>query len=46
MTTDRVLSCSGLAVVEGQHVGLRLLDNEIRMGASFLIFVNASAVLR
>ena len=45
-TADRLLVFSGLAVGEGQHVGLRVLDRGVPRGTSFVIFVNASAAVR
>lgn len=45
-TPDRVLAFSGVAVGEGQHVGLRLLDEEIAAGTQFVVYVNAPAALR
>jgi len=45
-TADRLLVFSGLAVGEGQHVGLRILDTGVPTGTSFVIFVNASAAVR
>jgi serine/threonine-protein kinase len=43
---DRQLTFQGVAVGEGQHVGLRALDNEIAAGTAFVVYVNASAALR
>ncbi len=43
---DRVLSFTGLAVGDGQHVGLRILDAEVPRGTSFLVYVNYPAVVR
>jgi len=45
-TTDRRLLFSGLAVGEGQHVGLRVLDTEVPAGTSFVVYVNEAAALR
>ncbi len=45
-TSDRVLTFSGVAVGEGQHVGLRLLDDEIAAGTPFVVYVSAPAALR
>ncbi len=45
-TADRVLTFSGVAVGEGQHVGLRLLDDEIAAGTPFVVYVSAPAALR
>ena len=45
-TTDRMLLFSGLAVGEGHHVGLRVLDGEVPTGTAFVVYVSASAVLR
>jgi serine/threonine-protein kinase len=44
--SDRVLAFSGVAVGEGQHVGLRLLDDEIAAGTPFVVYVSAPAALR
>jgi serine/threonine-protein kinase len=33
-------------VGEGQHVGLRLLDDEIAAGTPFVVYVSAPAALR
>ena len=40
------LSFQGVAVGEGQHLGLRALDNEVAAGTGFVVYVNASAALR
>jgi serine/threonine-protein kinase len=45
-TSDRVLAFSGVAVGEGQRVGLRLLDEEIAAGTMFVVYVSAPAALR
>jgi len=45
-TSDRVLTFSGVAVGDGQHVGLRLLDEEVAAGTPFVVYVNAPAALR
>jgi len=45
-TSDRVLTFSGVAVGEGQRVGLRLLDEEIAAGTPFVVYVSAPAALR
>jgi len=45
-TLDRQLSFQGVAVGEGQHVGLRALDSEIAAGTAFVVYVNASAALK
>jgi serine/threonine protein kinase len=45
-TADRIYSFSGLAVGEGQRVGLPALDTEVPAGTPFVIYVNASAPLR
>jgi serine/threonine-protein kinase len=44
--SDRVLAFSGVAVGEGQHVGLRLLDDEVAAGTAFVVYVSAPAALR
>ncbi len=40
-TADRAWSFSGLAVGEGQHVGLRVLDTVVPAGSSFVVYVDA-----
>jgi eukaryotic-like serine/threonine-protein kinase len=40
------LAFSGVAVGEGQRVGLRLLDDEIAAGTPFVVYVSAPAALR
>ncbi len=45
-TSDGVLTFSGVAVGEGQHLGLRLLDDEIAAGTPFVVYVSAPAALR
>jgi serine/threonine-protein kinase len=45
-TPDRVMSFSGVAVGEGQHVGLRWLDEEIAAGTPFVVYVSSPAALR
>jgi serine/threonine-protein kinase len=45
-TSDRVLRFSGIAVGEGQHVGLRLRDDEIAAGTPFFVYVSVPAALR
>ncbi|BDG08643.1 hypothetical protein AMPC_17560 [Anaeromyxobacter paludicola] len=43
---DRELTFSGVAVGEGQRVGLRAVDNEVAAGTSFVVYVNAPAAVR
>ena len=38
---DRSWSFSGLAVGEGQHVGLRVLDRTVPAGTAFVVYVDA-----
>jgi eukaryotic-like serine/threonine-protein kinase len=45
-TSGGVLTFSGVAVGEGQHVGLRLLDEEIAAGTPFVVYVSAPAAVR
>ena len=45
-TSDRVLTFSGVAVGQGDRVGLRLLDDEIAAGTPFIVYVSAPAALR
>lgn len=45
-TQERVLAFSGVAVGEGQHVGLRLRDEEIAAGTPFVVYVSAPAAVR
>lgn len=45
-TADRAFSFSGLAVGEGQRVGLRLIDGGVPAGTPFVVYVNASAPVR
>lgn len=45
-TSDRVLRFTGVAVGEGQHVGLRLLDDEVAAGTPFVVYVSVPAALR
>jgi serine/threonine-protein kinase len=45
-TVDRQLIFQGVAVGEGQHLGLRALDNEIAAGTAFVVYVNASAAIQ
>lgn len=45
-TADRLYSFSGLAVGEGQRVGLPALEGGVLAGTPFIIYVNASAPLR
>jgi serine/threonine-protein kinase len=40
------LSFQGVGIGDGQHLGLRALDNEVAAGTSFVVYVNASAALR
>lgn len=42
----RTLAFRGVAVGEGQHVGLRYLDDEVAAGTSFVVYVSASAEVR
>jgi serine/threonine-protein kinase len=45
-TADGLLSFQGVAVGDGQRLGLRALDDEVAAGTSFVVYVNASAALR
>jgi serine/threonine-protein kinase len=45
-TADGLLSFQGVAVGDGQRLGLRALDGEVAAGTSFVVYVNASAALR
>jgi serine/threonine-protein kinase len=38
---DRSWSFSGLAVGDGQHVGLRVVDDAVPAGSSFVVYVDA-----
>ena len=40
------LSFQGVAVGNGQRLGLRALDNEVAAGTAFVVYVNAPAALR
>ncbi len=45
-TSSGIVSFTGMAVGEGQHVGLRVLDTEVAAGTSFVVYVSASDVVR
>jgi eukaryotic-like serine/threonine-protein kinase len=40
-TANRAWSFSGLAVGEGQHYGLRVVDNAVPAGSPFVVYVDA-----
>jgi serine/threonine-protein kinase len=44
--SDRTLTFRGVAVGEGQHLGLRYLDDEVAAGTPFVVYVSASAAVR
>jgi len=43
---DHQLSFQGVAVGDNQHIGLRVLDNEVAAGTAFVVYVNASAAVQ
>ncbi len=45
-TANGLLSFQGVAVGDGQRLGLRALDDEVAAGTAFVVYVNASAALR
>jgi serine/threonine-protein kinase len=45
-TADGLLTFQGVAVGDGQRLGLCPLDDEVAAGTSFVVYVNASAALR